>query len=177
MSIIDRMNIPNSVFVSTVLSVFAKARNIPATALGEMQIAGVLRELFGVLGGNDELAAEYTSSVLRRQPCRKTVILSDALRRFMDNPVDHGLVHKYKITEDDLVTSWTFECLDDPSIMEKYSIGASVECEHHRNWKKDKDRPSDEDDKHEFHPPKKEDFFELDDQVKKPAKTDSLMEL
>jgi hypothetical protein len=52
--------------------------------------------------------------------------------------VDHGLLHKYELSAEDLVSSWTFECLDDPTVMEKFNVGASVECEHHARWKKEK---------------------------------------
>ena len=68
MAIIDRMNVSNQVFVSTVLAIFARTREIPASAIGELQMTGVLRELFHELGATDDMAAEYTAKTLRRWP-------------------------------------------------------------------------------------------------------------
>ena len=139
MDIIDRMRIPNKVFVSTVLAIFSRTRNIAASALGELQMSGVLRELFRTLGATDSMSDEYTAKVLRRQPPGPGRVISGSLQDFLDNPVDPGLIHKYGLTADSLVSTWNFDCLDDPSTMEPYSIGASVECEHHSKWKKDQE--------------------------------------
>lgn len=140
MSLIDRMNVPNSVFISTVLAIFARTREIPATALGELQVVGVLRELFETLGATEEMAAEYTNCFLRRLPPGRRPTVSGSLQAFLNNKVSPGLLHKYEITPDDLVTAWNFDCLDDPSTLEKYDIGASVACEHHTRWEKEKEQ-------------------------------------
>jgi len=144
------MQIPNSMFVSTVLAVFARTMKIPATAIGEMQITGLLRELFGLLGATDEMADEYTAKVLRRWPPRKRPPVSESLRMFLDNRTSPGLLHKYEISPEDLVTTWNFDCLDDPSVLEAYSIGAKVDCEHHTKWLsgQDKETPAPEPLKH-----------------------------
>ena len=138
MSLIDRMNVPNSVFISTVLAIFSRTREIPASSIGELQVIGVVRELFHTLGATDIMASEYAAKVLRRLPPGMHPVLSDGLKAFLDNKVSPGLLHKYDISPDDLVTGWNFECLEDPSTLESFSIGASVECEHHSRWEKRK---------------------------------------
>ena len=140
MSIIDRMHVSNGVFISTVLAIFARTRNVPATAIGELQIVGVLRELFGTLGATEDMAAEYVRIVLRRWPPKKRPRVPDSLQAFLDNKVSPGLLHKYDISPGDLVSSWNFDCLDDPTLLESCNLGASVECEHHSRWKKEQDR-------------------------------------
>lgn len=140
MALIDRMNVSNQVFVSTVLAIFARTREIPASAIGELQMTGVLRELFHELGATDDMAAEYTAKTLRRWPPGRRPSMSGSLNAFLGNPVSPGLLHKYGISPEDLVTSWNFDSLDDPSTLEQYSIGASVDCEHHDKWQKNKDK-------------------------------------
>ena len=144
MSLIDRMNVPNSVFISTVLAIFSRTREIPATSIGELQVIGVVRELFHTLGATDSMGSEYVNKVLRRLPPGVHPALSDSLQAFLDNKVSPGLLHKYKISPDDLVTSWTFDALEDPSTLESFSIGASVECEHHTRWEKRKNEEEQE---------------------------------
>jgi len=138
MALIDRMNVPNRVFISTVLAIFSRTREIPATSIGELQVIGVVRELFHTLGATDSMGSEYVNKVLRRLPPGVHPALSDDLQTFLDNKVSPGLLHKYDISPDDLVTSWTFDALEDPSTLESFSIGASVECEHHTRWEKRK---------------------------------------
>ena len=133
------MNVPNSVFISTVLAIFSRTREIPASSIGELQVIGVVRELFHTLGATDSMGSEYVNKVLRRLPPGVHPALSGSLQAFLDNKVSPGLLHKYEISPDDLVNSWTFDALEDPSTLESFNIGASVECEHHARWAKRKD--------------------------------------
>lgn len=138
MSIIDRIRVTNWTFISTVLAINAREHDIPATAVGEMRCAYLAHRLFDTLGGSESMVEEYVDKVLRRQPPGALSAISSGLSAFLDNPVDHGLLHKYELSAEDLVSNWTFECLEDPTIMEKFNVGASVECEHHARWKKSK---------------------------------------
>ncbi len=138
MSIIDRIRVTNWTFISTVLAVNAREHDIPATAVGEMRCAYLAHRLFDTLGGSESMVEEYVDKILRRQPPGARNAISSGLSAFLENPVDHGLLHKYELSAEDLVSNWTFECLDDPTIMEKFNVGASVECEHHTRWKKEK---------------------------------------
>lgn len=138
MEILDRIPVSNDVFIKSVLAQFAKARNLPATAVSEMMCAGVVKELFGVLGATEEMAMEYIHSVLGRMPLkmRTRIKISDGLSNFMANRVSPGLLHKYRLKPDELFVNWNFDSLDDVSTLEKLDLGASVKCEHHDRWKK-----------------------------------------
>ena len=138
MEILDRIPVSNDVFIKSVLAQFAKARNLPATAVSEMMCAGVTKELFEVLGATEEMALEYIHSILGRMPLkmRSRIKISEGLSNFMANRVSPGLLHKYNLKPDELFVNWNFDCLDDVSTMERLNLGASVECEHHEKWKK-----------------------------------------
>ena len=99
MELIDRLIVSNDVFIKSVLAQFAKTRKLPASAVSEMQCAGVVRELFGTLGATDDMAMEYIHTVLGRMPAhaRKRIKPSESLLNFMDNRVDPGLLHKYHL--------------------------------------------------------------------------------
>lgn len=138
MEILDRIPVSNDVFIKSVLAQFAKARNLPATAVSEMMCAGVVKELFGVLGATEEMAMEYVHSILGRMPLkmRSQIKISEGLANFMANRVSPGLLHKYRLTPDELFVNWNFDSLDDISTLERLNLGASVDCEHHDKWKK-----------------------------------------
>ena len=173
MELIDRLIVSNDVFIKSILAQFAKTRKLPASAVSEMQCAGVVRELFGTLGATDDMAMEYIHTVLGRMPAhaRKRIKPSESLLNFMDNRVDPGLLHKYHLAPEELYINWTFDSLEDVSELEHLNLGASVECEHHERWKHRK--KEDEREAAKEPTPKKQDAPE----VGKPSEVDSLLEL
>lgn len=144
MELIDRIFVSNQCFVSSVLKKFADMRNLPDTAVSHMQLAGVLRELFPILGATEEMADEYYSKVLRTLPpkYRERVVLSGSLQAFLGNRVSPGLLHKYGLTENDLYSTWNFENLEDVSTLEHLNLGANASCEHHSRWQQEQDEVS-----------------------------------
>ena len=173
MELIDRLIVSNDVFIKSVLAQFAKTRKLPASAVSEMQCAGVVRELFGTLGATDDMAMEYIHTVLGRMPphVKKRVKPSEPLVNFMDNRVDPGLLHKYHLTPEELYINWTFDSLEDVSELEHLNLGTSVECEHHERWKHRKK----EEEREAAQEPPKEPPEEL--KLKETSEVDSLLEL
>ena len=136
MSIIERMRIPVSSFISTILDTFAKTHELADNAQGMMQISGVVRELFSDLKSDDILASLYVECVLKRHPPKRRPVMPAQLAELLASPVPQNLDKKYQISPDMLVRSWTYANLSDSSILDGGNVGASPDCEHHSRWKK-----------------------------------------
>jgi hypothetical protein len=167
MSIIERMRIPVSSFISTILDTFAKTHELADNAQGMMQISGVVRELF---------------SDLKRHPPKRRPVMPAQLAELLASPVPQNLVKKYQISPDMLVRSWTYANLSDSSILDGGNVGASPDCEHHSRWKQRQEqsakeateRAADEVEAHDAYP---EQSVETDKSNFDPKELESLLEL
>jgi len=147
MADIDRLIINNQAFISTLLKINAKKHRIPATAMGEMQITGIAREILRELGGDEDICDEFYLAVLKIQPPKNPRPISPRLTEFLRRQVSPGLIHKYKLTAADIRFKWNFSNLDDTSEMDHIS-NSSVNCEHHDRWKKEQEQAAAEAKRH-----------------------------
>ena len=136
MADIDRLSINNQIFMSTMLGINARKHRIAATAMGQMQITGIARQLLRELGGDEDICDEYYLKVLKSQPANKPNPLSARLSEFLRRYVSPGLIHKYNLKTSDIRFKWNFDSLDDTSEIDHIS-NSSVNCEHHDRWKKE----------------------------------------
>lgn len=135
---IDHLHITNHMFISTVLRNFATCNHIPDNALGEMQMAGVLRELFHTLKWPSSLCDAYLLTVLNKRAIHLHLKPSDELSAFMMAETPIKFLHRYHISEDILVNNFDFTMLEDCTTIDEVE-NASLNCEHHEKWKRNAD--------------------------------------
>lgn len=135
MADIDRLIVSNQAFISTLLCITAKKHRMPATAIGEMQVSSIARQIIRNLGGDEDMGDEFYLTVLKPHHTKSNPI-SHRLDEFLNRQVSPGLLHKFNLSPSDIRTTWNFDDMCDPTVMDGISNSA-LECDHHSIWQKE----------------------------------------